>query len=358
MKMLRVYHLVPLVFTPAAIGIMLTLIFSRTLPAIAGETLTLVSNNRTQNEIQIIDLSRGLTHTVARSRSLIFRSLAWSPNSHWLAYVTEAQQGVSELVVVSLDDHHRFRLAGRGIGQLRPTWSPDGEQLAFIFAGRTFVSRQSDIYLLDVRCAFQLKPCQNPMRNLTDTPANEREPTWSPDGKHIAFVTDQDGQREIYVRDIDGSSLLNLTRHRAEDFSPAWSPDGKQIAFVSDRARNYEIFVMDADTGDNVRNVSHNRAEEWSPAWSPDGKNLTFISDQTGSYQVYLLTLDNHQIRNLTRYNSNDFSPAWSPDGKQIAFVSSRSEFQGVYLLNVDCEDCIYPVTTLRGESSSPTWRP
>jgi Tol biopolymer transport system component len=343
-------------------GILLALIFSRTLPSRAGEMLTFVSNTATIHELRLVDLTRGLVHTVARSPSLLFRSPSWSPNGRWLAYVTEERQGLSELVVMSMDENHRFRLAGRGVGQFRPVWSPDGNQLAFVFAGRTFIRRQTDIYLLDARCALQLKPCENPLRNLTNTPMDEREPTWSPDGTHIAFVYDQDGQREIFVMDIDGANWVNLSRSQSEDFSPVWSPDGTRIAFVSDRARNYEIFVMDALTGDAVRNVSLNRAEEWSPSWSPDSNHLTFISDETGNYQLYLLTLDKRSIRNLTRHSSSDFSPAWSPDGKQIAFVSNRSEFQQVYLLNIDCsvtaEDCIRPITTTRIESSTPAWRP
>jgi TolB protein len=361
-KSLGIYHLIPITFTPAAVAILLALIFSRALPSRAGEMLTFVSNSATNHELRLVDLTRGLVHTLARSRFLLFRSPAWSPNGRWLAYVTEERQGLSELVVMSIDENRRFRLAGRGVGQFRPVWSPDGDQLAFVFAGRTFVRRQTDIYLLDARCALQLRPCENPLRNLTDTPTDEREPTWSPDGKHIAFVSDQDGQREVYVMNIDGGEWRNLTQNPAEDFSPVWSPDGTRIAFVSDRTRNYEIFVMDAYTGDAVRNVSLNRAEEWSPVWSPDSNHLTFISDETGSYQVYLLTLDNRRIRNLTRHNSSDFSPAWSPDGKHIAFVSNRSEMQRIYLLNIECrvsaEDCIVPVTATRAESSTPAWRP
>ncbi len=359
---MHIYHLIPLIFTPAAIGILFALIFSRTLPSRAGEMLTFVSNTTAIHELRLADLNRGLVHTLARSRLMLFRSPVWSPNGRFLAYVTEESLESSELVVMSMDGNQRFRLAGRGVGQFRPVWSPDSDQLAFAYAGGTLISSQSDIYLLDVPCALKLKSCDNPLRNLTDTPADEREPIWSPDGKHIAFVSDQEGQRDIYAMDINGNNWVNLTRSPSEDFSPVWSPDGTRIAFVSDRARNYEIFVMDALTGDALRNVSLNRAEEWSPAWSPDSQHLTFISDETGNYQIYLLTLDKQRVRNLTHHNSSDFSPAWSPDGKHIAFVSNRNESQQIYLLNIDCgvtaEDCIVPVMTTRTEGSTPVWRP
>ena len=81
-------------------------------------------------------------------------------------------------------------------------------------------------------------------RNLTNHPANDRDPSWSPDGKRIAFMSERDGNREIYVMDNDGGNQRNLTNHPNNDSHPAWSPDGKRIVF----GRSGAIYVMDTES--------------------------------------------------------------------------------------------------------------
>ena len=78
-------------------------------------------------------------------------------------------------------------------------------------------------------------------------------PAWSPDGRQIAFVSDRDGNWEIYVMNADGSSQTNLTNDLPDDTGPVWSPDGRQIAFVFCRDGSYEIYVMNADGSGQTR---------------------------------------------------------------------------------------------------------
>ena len=82
-------------------------------------------------------------------------------------------------------------------------------------------------------------------RRLTDHPAEDRSPSWSPDGRHIAFDSERAGKAEIYVMGSDGSNRRRLTDHPAGDRSPSWSPDGRHIAFESNRDGDWEIYVMD-----------------------------------------------------------------------------------------------------------------
>ena len=93
----------------------------------------------------------------------------------------------------------------------------------------------------------------------------------------VAFMSERDGNKEVYVLGADGRTLRNLTNHSADDWTPSWSPDGNRIAFMSNRDNNNEIYVMDADGGDPRRLTVHPRSDG-SPSWSPSGRHIVFVS--------------------------------------------------------------------------------
>jgi hypothetical protein len=105
-------------------------------------------------------------------------------------------------------------------------------------------------------------------RRLTTSAGSDVSPSWSPDGKTIAFASDREGSYEIYVMSPDGSSLTRLTRNLDTDLDPAWSPNGSQIAFTTNRDGNNEIYAMAADGGSQTR-LTTNAAEDTTPDWQP-----------------------------------------------------------------------------------------
>ena len=131
-----------------------------------------------------------------------------------------------------------------------------------------------------------------------------------PKQAQIAFQSDRHGKDEIYVMDADGKNPRRLTNNPANDQDPVWSPDGQRIAFLSYRDRNLEIYVMDAD-GKNPRNLTNNPAEDWDPAWSPDGLGIAFVSKRDGNYEIYVMDANGGNLSRLTNDPAWDLGPDW-----------------------------------------------
>jgi len=139
--------------------------------------------------------------------------------------------------------------------------------------------------------------------------------------------------------DSEGTNRVRLTDDPAEDWFPSWSTDGKRIAFVSKRDGDFEIYSMDSD-GSHQRNLTRNPATDNTPAWSPDGKKIAFWSSRDGG-GIFLMDSDGSHIQRLTN-NDSDFYPAWSGDGKKIFFDSSRDAYQPqIYTMNSDGSDVL-----------------
>ncbi len=197
---------------------------------------------------------------------------------------------------------------------------------------------------------------------LTFEPGYESEPAWSPDGNEIAFVSDRDGNYEIYVMDANGSNQERLTYNIYSDGTPAWSPNGVEIAFTSSRGGTSEIYLMESN-GSNQRRVTDSYEildRPWfgltystSPAWSPDESKIAFevgLIWDNGSVNsdIYMLDMYDNTVGKITNDVLNpemvipsfntDQSPSWSPDGDKIAYIIHKFK-RGIKVKNVEATD-------------------
>ena len=183
-----------------------------------------------------------------------------------------------------------------------------------------------EIYVMDADGGNQ--------ENLTNHPACDIEPDWSPGGTKIAFVSGRDvGPSQIYVMDADGKNVDRLTDGRVTKGDPDWSPDGGKIAYTVDDLVD-RIDVM--DSGGRNRKELEDQARH--PSWSPDGGEIAFVSWRDGATQIYVKDVGGQKRKRVTQDLVAKSSPAFSPDGRRIAYRAhpEHEGFGHIYVVGAD----------------------
>jgi TolB protein len=151
----------------------------------------------------------------------------------------------------------------------------------------------------------------------------------------IVFVSNRDGNDELYTMDYDGQNQTRLTFNKIKDYMPAWSPDGRKIAYTSYKNNSAGLYIL--FPYDQRRDEVISKGTNYAPSWSPDGKKLAFCSTHEESNpEIYAATSYGKNIRRLTINDAIDTAPSWSPTSREIAFTSDRGGTPQIYVMDAE----------------------
>jgi TolB protein len=251
------------------------------------------------------------------------RRPCWSPDGKTLAFARHEPDGTH--IWQYLWDLEPGHLPRRLIKDREPphfdaTFSPDGSGL--LLTAVRFIGLQGNLDIATIQPdGAGLKILINDDEGKV---VHQEWPSWSPDGKRMAFSSTHEGNQEIYIANIDGTGITRLTQHPGQDAHPCWSADGKTIAFATDRwPGGLELATIHPDASGLTR-LTQSRGLDDYPAYSRDGRHLAFVSNRDGQYEIYIARADGFEPVNLTGHPLRDTFPAWTPDGRGVTFVSNR----------------------------------
>ncbi len=247
--------------------------------------------------------------------------ITWSPDAKQIAFAAQATDGDRIYVVDARTGKRERTFQPELDGVFTPAWSPDGSKIAFIGLNKGL----ADLYTLEV--------ADGSITRLTNDRFNESNPAWSPDGSMIAFDSDRTpGMRDtspqlfyqtsdIYVIEVSTGRMRRLTSHERNDTSPTWSPDGHHLAFVSDRNGIFNLYVAEFNTGTGTlehttRPLTNILTGTFFPSWSPTGDKIAFSGFNQGGWDIYVVRQPLEKLKN------DQLEPAFFLKQERISYRS------------------------------------
>lgn len=246
-----------------------------------------------------------------------------------IAFASDRAGGIPQIFVVNTDGTDLHQITNMSEGACQPNWSPDGSILVFVSPCRARAEFYDDFY--SNSSLYAVNPDGSELRSITVVPGSDFDPAWSPDGERIAFSSERDGQKEIYVLTVDSGAVIRLTNSPlgVENTQPSWSPDGTQIVYTVKRLDAYQVWMMTATGRDNVQLVrSGQTLWDYLPFWSTDGKTIYFNQRNLGPGRPWLMSIPFEDFAAKSAVRLNLPTPIedveFSPDGLWIVFESTN----------------------------------
>jgi Tol biopolymer transport system component len=289
-------------------------------------------------------------------------SLDWSPDGKSIAFdsnrdsstAAPAANGLYHIWVLRRGSKTPVQLTKDTGSDGWPVWSPDGSKIAFFSnkGGKNF-----DLWVMDADGGNQ--------RQLTHLNYPVSQIVWSPDGTHLAFSLETGLQGAVFQVALDGSKPVVLAQDPGLNISPSYSPDGKQIAYTGRVGKDKwsHIYVMDVD-GSHKRKLTDTKYADTMPTWSPDGKRIAFLRnmltpDNDIRQALWTMNADGTGALNLTPSDvHNQREASWSSDSRFLIFTSLSDVDQEVDIAMAGAPAGFAVSAGQRAQDSWGAWSP
>jgi eukaryotic-like serine/threonine-protein kinase len=327
----------------------------------------------------------------------------WSRDGSRLAYLTRDESGPS-IQITSLQDgsSQRVALPARTFGgRYELSWSPDERLFAYVDG--------TDLLLADVTQIWLLRASDQKTVALTAGRTKDISPSWSPDGRHVFFISNRAGSMDLWQQAIAGDGSLigeaqpvtagvgmrravvspdgrKLAYSKGARLANIWkvpilpdrqatwadarqitsdeayiehidlSPDGRRLVVSSNRSGNPDLWLLSADGGE-MQQLTVDPTPDWYPRWSPDGSQIAFYAYRSGFRNLWIMPAAGGPARQLTKTEYTDWYPAWSPDGRHVAFRSNRNGVSEMWVVDRDGGEPRPLATFSPSEGYVPEWR-